>query len=104
MLFDSAANTFKGWRSIGGRVTVTDQRLLFTPNRLDGLTGARRLSIERASITRVWTEDPGREGVRKRGLAAAVRPQIGFDHPGGPTFLTVYHPKQLLDAVQANAR
>jgi len=30
---------FRGKRQIGGRVTVTDRRFLFVPNRLDGLLG-----------------------------------------------------------------
>jgi hypothetical protein len=103
VLFEAVANTFTGWRSIGGRVTVADRRLLFTPHRLDGLTGGRSLAVERNDIRRVWMEARGREAVRKGGFGAAVRPQVGLEHPAGPTFFTVYHPEELLHAVQDGA-
>lgn len=100
VLFEAVSNTFRGRRSIGGKVTITDRRLLFTPNRLDAVTGGHRLSVERGDISRVWMEAPGREAVRKRGIGASVRPQVGVEHPAGPTFLTVYHPEELLKALQ----
>lgn len=89
---------------IGGKVTVTDRRLLFTPNRLDGLTGVRRLSVERGDISRVWTAAPGPQAVRQRGLGAAVHPQIGIEHPAGSTFITVSHSEVLLRLVQDAAQ
>jgi hypothetical protein len=99
--FEAVANTFRGLRSIGGKVTVTDRRLLFTPNRLDGLTGARPLAVARADVRRVWLEAPGRAAVRKRGPGAAVRRQVGVDHPAGPTFITVGNPDALMSAMQS---
>jgi hypothetical protein len=40
VMFEGVTNTFRRLRSVGGKVTVTNRRLLFTPNRLDGLLGA----------------------------------------------------------------
>jgi len=49
--FQAAANFAKGRRAIGGQITVTDQRCLFVPNRLDGLTGASRIDVARGAIS-----------------------------------------------------
>lgn len=102
MLLEAVANTFTGLRSIGGTVTVTDRRLLFTPNRLDGWTGGRRIAIARVDITRVWTEAPGGAAVLRRGAGAALRPQVGIEHPAGSTFFTVSQPEELLQALRSS--
>ncbi len=74
--YQAAANTFIGRRLIGGQLTVTDQRLIFTPNRLDGVTGGRRRAIALNDVQAVEALQPGREAVKLRGFGAAVRTQI----------------------------
>ena len=104
VVFEALANNFAGgWRAIGGRVTVTNRRLLFTPNRVDGMTGGRRLAIERRDIKRVSEEEPGRQAARQHGLGALMRRYVGVEHPAGPTFFVAGHPERLLSALQDEA-
>jgi hypothetical protein len=100
VLFEAVANTFIGRRSVGGKVTVTKERLLFTPNRLDGLTGARQVAIPRSEIQHVSLEEPGRKAVRQRGLGAAVRRQVGVEHNGARVFFTLGIPDALVEALR----
>jgi hypothetical protein len=99
VLFETAAITFRGWRTITGTVTVTTERLLFTPNRLDELTGVPALSVPRAEITGVSLAPSGSAVLRERGIAAALRPQVCIEHADGPTFLSVTGPGSLLAAL-----
>lgn len=80
--FQAPANMFKGRRSVGGQVTVTDKRFQFVPNRLDGLLGGRTVDIARSDITGVEQESPGVAAVKKRGLAALLRPQLTIESAG----------------------
>ena len=73
-LFEALANQVKGWRQIGGRVTVTNLRLVFTPNRLDKLFGAHDVSVPRLDIVKVQIAPAGYK--RGRGLSASFRPQV----------------------------
>jgi hypothetical protein len=100
VLYEAVANTFVGRRSVGGKVTVTEKRLLFTPNRLDGATGARRIDITRSEIGRVWLEEPGGTAVRERGLGAAVRRQVGVEHNGAQVFFTLGNPDALAKSLR----
>ena len=78
-------------------MTVTDKQLIFTPNRLDGITGGRRRTIALDDIGNVQTLQPGREAVKLRGLGAAVRQQIRIDDSTNlPLVITVIHPEGLL--------
>jgi hypothetical protein len=99
VLFEAAAITFRGWRTITGTVTVTTERLLFTPNRLDELTGVPAISVPRAQISGVSLAPSGSAALRERGIAAALRPQVCIEHPDGPTFLSVSGAESLLAAL-----
>src|SRR4051794_20636945 len=98
--FEAAAITFRGWRTITGTVTVTTERLLFTPNRLDELTGVPPISVRRSQITGVSVSEAGSAALRERGIAAALRPQVCIEHPDGPTFLTVTRAAELIAALE----
>jgi hypothetical protein len=50
VLASFAANHSAGSRAVGGRVTVTNEALYFTPNRLDRLTGAKPLRLDRSTV------------------------------------------------------
>jgi hypothetical protein len=97
--FEAAANLFQGRRTVGGKVTVTNRRLLFTPNRLDGVTGGRGLVVNQADIRKVWTAAAGGSAVRQRGIGASLRPQVGVDHARGRSFIVVRRPDQLTNAL-----
>ena len=96
-IYKCAANSLRGWRSIGGQVTVTDRRLIFAPNRLDGMTGGRRREIPLPDIQSVSILDPGLEAVKQRGLAASIRPQLEItDQTDSPLVITVIDPDGLV--------
>lgn len=86
---EAAANSFRGRRSVGGRITLTDQRLIFTPNRLDGLTGARRRAIQLDNIQHLRELKSGKQAYKQRGLAASVRPQIEISDGDSKLVFTV---------------
>jgi hypothetical protein len=64
------ANRTQGWRALGGRIVLTDRRLLFEPHALDRNTGGRGLALPLAEIRgvsvapRTW--HPLNGGMRKR--------------------------------------
>jgi hypothetical protein len=103
VLFETVGSTFRGWRTIAGTVTVTSERLLFTPNRLDELTGVPAISVARAEISGVSMAATGSAALMERGIAAALRPQVCIEHPDGPTFLTVTGAAALVAALEQPA-
>src|SRR3954453_3269177 len=96
VLFEAAAITFRGWRTVTGTVAVTTERLLFTPNRLDELTRVPVMSVPRGQISGASTTSSASAALRERGIAAALRPQVCIEHPDGPTFVTVTSPESLV--------
>lgn len=58
VLWKKAANRTQGGRSVGGRLYLTDTRLIFQPNRFDAVTNGRPWSAPLAGIERVSTEAP----------------------------------------------
>ncbi|HEY0238496.1 MAG TPA: hypothetical protein VGC37_07625 [Friedmanniella sp.] len=58
LLFRRVCTLHRGRRSIGGEVSVTDQRLLFVPNRLEQLVGVRPSAYPRASVDHVTVVPP----------------------------------------------
>lgn len=81
------ANVMKGARAIGGQVTITDQRVLFIPNRLDALTGGNRAEIARRDITAIR-------------IGAAARVQVEIDYPAGTLALVVRDVASLSSALE----
>ncbi len=70
VVLQAAANHLPSKRSVGGQVTVTNRRMLFIPNRLDGLTGGRKIEVFRDTITGVQVAAP----VRRPWVATASLP------------------------------
>ncbi len=99
MFFQGAANLFKRRLQIAGQVTVTDRRFLFMPNRLDGLTGRRRITLTRTTISAVRVELPGTQITHQRGLSALLRPQVKIDYPDRTLVMTVRDPDALRAAL-----
>ena len=58
LLFRRVCTLHRGRRSIGGEVNVTDRRLLFVPNRLEQLVGARVAAHPRAFVDHVTVVPP----------------------------------------------
>jgi hypothetical protein len=57
--WSKAANRFQGSRGVGGRLALTDRRLVFAPNRLDALLLGRRWAVPLDEIHSVGVEPRG---------------------------------------------
>ncbi len=97
--FIAVANHLTGKRSVGGQVTVTNRRLLFLPKRLDRMTGGREIEAPRSEITDTRVLEPGRQAVRSRGLAAALRAQLAVEWGEQSAVLVVMNVKALQSAL-----
>lgn len=78
---------------------MTDQRLLIVPNWLDGMTGARRIELQRNQISEVRIEPPGTALARRRGLSARIRPQVEVSAGDQMWAMTLAAPDRLLEAL-----
>ena len=75
----SLANHTAGrWRSAGGKLIVTDQRILFQPNRIDALLGGAMWECPLAAVTGVKTINRDRTV-----LAGGVRERLGIHTEDG---------------------
>jgi hypothetical protein len=92
------ASLFKGKRRIGGRIVVTDQRFVFSPNRLDKFLGGSRIEFRLSAIRDVRVIPGGRTAMKKRGLGAAVHEQIEMDVEGN-THVVLVRDTSALNAI-----
>jgi hypothetical protein len=107
VIFDSAATTlqpspqprgpFKARRQgqqiqVGGRLTVTDRRLIFLPARFN--PGGRALELLRSEIAGVRLEVSA-------GLLAIqpALPAVAVEHPGGEALFAVTRTRELMQAL-----
>lgn len=83
----------------GGRIVVTDRRVLFEPNRLDRLTGGRPWVVESRAIRDVISESGSKQSVAKYG-PAGLRPHLIFAVDGTDSgVFAVRKPDELKTAV-----
>ena len=62
-LWDRAANREQaGWRTVGGRLTVTSSRVLFTANRFDAVLGGNDWATGRENVQGVGMSDRSLKG------------------------------------------
>ena len=52
------ANHTQGYRAVGGKLFVTDQRLFFAPNRIDANLRGAPVNLPRASVVKIGTTKP----------------------------------------------
>jgi len=97
--FEAAANLWQGRRAVGGKVTVTSRRLLFTPNRVDAATGGRGLAVDLAEIGGVEVV----RGGRPRLWLSMWRQLVSVALADGERLILVREPEQLA-AAMANHR
>jgi hypothetical protein len=83
------ANTYRGTRSVGGQVTVTDRRVIYVPTRVDSITGVSRQDIVRSHITEVADAS----------VAGTIYPSVALQHPGGTLTMTVRDVQALKNAL-----
>ena len=73
-----ANHTQRHWRGVGGKLFVTESRLLFQPNRMDARLGGQPLAIPLNQITTVG-EEPRRLSFRELfsgGLRTRLRIEV----------------------------
>jgi hypothetical protein len=69
VLFRATANRLVNITEMrGGRLVVTDRRVLFEPNRLDRITGGRSWGVDSHMIREVIPQQGGMEGIARFGL------------------------------------
>jgi hypothetical protein len=93
---EALADLLKGRRAVGGKVTVTTRRLLFTPSWVDLATGGRVMTLDLTDIGGVEIVPANRLRVRPPGV---WRPVVRIDHHGGATYLHVRKPDRLAAAM-----
>ena len=82
LLFRRVCTRRHGRRTVGGEVSVTDRRLLFVPNRLEQLVGARPETCARASVDHVTVVPPPAWSARFAALPRAPRARAEIDVDG----------------------
>jgi hypothetical protein len=98
--FEALANLFQGWRGVGGKITVTTLRLLFTPNWFDAATGGKAMVLDRVKICGVEVVRGSQSPVRMLGIAPFPRPLVRVDHADGPTYFLLNKPDRLTTALE----
>lgn len=63
-------------RAVGGKLFLTDQRLLFEPGSVDSKTGAEKVSIDLDNITKVSTESSGGRGLKDTLFGGGMRDRL----------------------------
>src|SRR5271156_4680585 len=98
------ANRSQGNRVVGGRIFVTNQRLIFVPNRLDSITGGHHWSVLLNEIEDVRLE----ERDMSLWLSGGLRNRLGVGCRGGDSQLfVVNHVREvikLLDSARESGR
>lgn len=74
----SAGRTLNRWITSGGRLVITNRRVLFQPNRFDALTGKRPWECPLASVKGVQTVDRDPSV-----LAGGMRERLGIQTTDG---------------------
>lgn len=97
LVYQAAANGFQGVRVVGGRLHVSDRRIIFLPNRLDSVTWGKEWEIPRSDVIDVEVLKPGPRAVKQRGFGAAFRRQVAIKFIGGAYVITVRDADALLE-------
>ena len=100
--FTRLANVFQGRRAVGGRVTVTNRRFLFVPNRFDSLLGGRRVSFERSDLKSARINVAGKSAARKRGINAMLNDQVEIESTIGSVAVVVGDPELLVEELNGS--
>ncbi|MBW0275787.1 hypothetical protein ATM97_30745 [Nocardia sp. MH4] len=72
VIWQQLANRTQGGRAVGGRLSLTDTRLLFVPNHLDALTGGKRWEIPLSRVRAIGRQSPD-GGLFSGGLRTRLR-------------------------------
>ncbi|MFE7718398.1 hypothetical protein ACFU44_05085 [Nocardia rhizosphaerihabitans] len=58
VVWQQLANRTQGGRAVGGRLYLTEARLVFVPNRLDALTGGKRWEVPLSRVRALGRQSP----------------------------------------------
>lgn len=57
IIMKSAANLQRGWETVGGKLTLTEDELIFNPHKLNIQRAEKRVLLSKvASVTECWTK------------------------------------------------
>ena len=82
-----SANRMQGSRGVGGKLFLTNQRILFSPHRIDALTGGKQWSVESANVSEVGVEPKGSGKASKLGGGLRDRLRIRTSDGGEELFV-----------------
>lgn len=89
-------------RAVGGRLFLTEHRLLFEPNRFDALTGGGSFCIHLRDVVSVDVEPPGTGNVFSGGL---LRPRLRLDFQhADPELFVVNGLDQVVDLLRKSTQ
>lgn len=97
--FRRAATVLQGRRSVGGEITVTNARLLFTPNQLEHPSGGRPVDVPLAEVGEMRVIKPGMAGLRRGGLGGLIRAQVEIETPERAVLVTLADTATLVRAL-----
>lgn len=89
LIWKKLANRTQGARAVGGRLFLTDRRLMFQPNRIDAVLRGRAWSTPLTLIERVGYEDPDGSLFSGGLFSGGLRTRLRIDLVGGGTELFV---------------
>lgn len=100
-LYRVTANRLVTGRSLGGKLVVTNRRVLFEPNRLDQLTGGKAWAADATAIQNVAIAPGGKEGIAQYGPAGARRHVVVTTAGVEAGVFVVRDPESLRSAIEA---
>jgi hypothetical protein len=96
----AANRTQNSGRAVGGRLFLTDERILFEPHRLDARTGGKPWGAALTAIVRVGTESADGNP-----FSGGLRTRLRLDlSDGNAEFFVVNHMDSLREVIETGIR
>ena len=96
-----AANRMQGSRAVGGKLFLTERRILFSPNRIDGLTGGSPWAIDLPDVSEVGIEPMGSGKAAKLGGGLRNRLRVRGGATGESLFVINRLEEEVLPTLRA---
>lgn len=97
------ANRMQGSRAVGGKLFLTDQRILFCPHRVDGLLFGKPWSVELAAVSEIGVEPKGSGKASKFGGGMRDRLRIRTADGSEDLFVVKQLEEEVLPTLRAAA-
>ena len=92
----ASANRLSSQRMLGGKVLITDRRVMFYPNRMDSLLRGKSIDLPIADVKSIRTNPRGWQSIKQRGLGALIRDQVEIEGVTETLIVTVSNPNALI--------